>query len=492
LKEKLDGSTLGETKISVRAFFSNEDNLPETPLMSSRNKKPFKAMDDFGIPNKHLNIQKDDNYKFKSEDPNLLGDLLSELRGELDDDEDEVFLTSKFKPKEGGDAKIIDGPHDYAYNKLKSHQASTQLLSPSKNEPGVNGSVQLKSNFFPNKYQGKPSAGSPALYASPSPTPSPGPGYYNYYGNPPVYNPHYSDKKDNWSQGQIDARSWSSASCNSFLSVGGRHPQMGQPGFYPFAVSQLNYLPPNFMTAIARQQLENYEAWNKSNDGELTTSSGCDSDRKKAAAQSKIKNLIDQKCSKVVHVKGLEGEEVTNEIIASLFSNFGNINKVLFLRKKHTALVEYHDVDSASVAKEMLNNLTFFGSQLKVCYSTYGSVAENLATSNNPEKFKDVYTPSPKSYRFKEYKKISINPPSKILHLSNIAREVFSDKALTEIFSEHATVKKVKLLNLGDEEKCMALIELASLESALACISTLHNRVFFSRNIKISFTRSKI
>jgi polypyrimidine tract-binding protein 2 len=245
---------------------------------------------------------------------------------------------------------------------------------------------------------------------------------------------------------------------------------------------QINYLSPSFMNAIARQQMENLEAaWNKSNDGEITTSSGCESDRKKAAAQSKIKNLIDQKSSKVVHVKGLESEEITNEIIASLFSNFGNINKVLFLRKKHTALVEYHDMDSASVAKEMLNNLTFFGSQLKVCYSTYASVAENLATSNNPEKFKDVYSPSPKTYRFKEYKKISINPPSKILHLSNIAREVFTDKALTEIFSENATVKKVKLLNLGDEEKCMALIELASLESALACISTLHNRVFFSR-----------
>jgi RNA recognition motif-containing protein len=412
----------------------------------------------------------------------LLGGLLDDLRAELDGDDDEPFLQHKHKSTEGGDTKIIDGPHDYAYHKLSSHQASTQLLSPPKNEPNQNSSLKVKSSFFPNQAYGNQQLGSPAIYPSQNPSPAPSPSYYNYYGQQPGFGPHPSKEKDNWSQGQLDARSWSSMSNNSFLSVGGRHAPMVQPGFYPFTMPQLNYLPPSFMNAIARQQMENLEAaWNKSNDGEHTTSSGCDSDRKKAAAQNKIKNLIDQKCSKVVHVKGLEADCITNEIIASLFSNFGNIHKVLYLRKKHTALVEYHDVDSASVSKEMLNNLTFFGSQLKVSYSTYVSVAENLATSNNPEKFKDVYSPSPKTYRFKEYKKISINPPSKVLHLSNIAREVFSDKALTEIFSENATVKKVKLLNLGDEEKCMALIELSSLESALACISTLHNRVFFSR-----------
>lgn len=411
-----------------------------------------------------------------------MGGLLDDLRAELDGDDDDEFLHPKNKQIEGGDSKIIDGPHDYAYHKLSSHQASTQLLSPPKNEQNKNSSLKVKSSFFPNQPYGKPQVNSPPIYTSQSPSPALSPNYYNYYGHQPGYSPQQHREKDNWSQGQVDNRSWSSVSCNSFLSVGGRHGPMVQPGFYPFTMPQLNYLPPSFMNAIARQQMENLEAaWNKSNDGELTTSSGCESDRKKAAAQSKIKNLIDQKCSKVVHVKGLEADSITNEIISSLFSNFGNINKVLFLRKKHTALVEYHEVDSASVAKEMLNNLTFYGSQLKVSYSTYSSVAENLATSNNPEKFKDVYCPSPKTYRFKEYKKISINPPSKVLHLSNIAREVFTEKALTEIFSEQATVKKVKLLNLEDDEKCMALIELSNLESALACISTLHNRVFFSR-----------
>ena len=43
--------------------------------------------------------------------------------------------------------------------------------------------------------------------------------------------------------------------------------------------------------------------------------------------------------------------------------------------------------------------------------------------------------PNPKFYRFKE-KKISINPPSKTLHLSNIAREMYTEKEIAQVFGE--------------------------------------------------------
>lgn len=220
-------------------------------------------------------------------------------------------------------------------------------------------------------------------------------------------------------------------------------------------------------------------AWDPDQDGDLTTSAG--SDKKKIVAELKIKSMIDQRLSKVVHVKGLESEDISADMVSSLFANFGNIKQLLFLKKKHTALVEYLDQDSASFAREMLNNLTFFGSQLKVSYSTYMSIEENLQSSNNPDKFREVFTPNPKSYRFKDYKKISINPPSKVLHLSNISKESYNEKDISDIFSRFGQIRKVKLLNGADAEKCMALIEFASLESALAAISTLHNKIFFSR-----------
>ena len=54
-----------------------------------------------------------------------------------------------------------------------------------------------------------------------------------------------------------------------------------------------------------------------------------------------------------------------------------------------------------------------------------------------------LLVPNPKFYRFKD-KKISINPPSKTLHLSNIAREVYTDEEIKQIFHEVCAVRRVK------------------------------------------------
>jgi hypothetical protein len=55
-----------------------------------------------------------------------------------------------------------------------------------------------------------------------------------------------------------------------------------------------------------------------------------------------------------------------------------------------------------------------------------------------------------------------------------------------------------RLLNKKNDDKCMALLELNNIEDALMCISKIHNKIIFSRytqltrNLKISFTKSKI
>ena len=148
-----------------------------------------------------------------------------------------------------------------------------------------------------------------------------------------------------------------------------------------------------------------------------------------------------------VYVKGLDSSHVTCETIEGLFSNFGNIQQILYLSKKNAALVQYVEASSASVSKEMLNNLSFFGSQLKVGQSQAASIEEYIGNANRPDLYNEVYYPNPKTYRFKDYKKISINPPSKVLHLSNIARELFNDSNIYQIFeAEGAVVRKVKLL----------------------------------------------
>lgn len=65
-------------------------------------------------------------------------------------------------------------------------------------------------------------------------------------------------------------------------------------------------------------------------------------------------------------MRGLESEYVSLKVIYNLFSNFGNILKIIFLKKKSVALVDYETVLNASHAKDHLNNITFFDNPIKV------------------------------------------------------------------------------------------------------------------------------
>ena len=68
----------------------------------------------------------------------------------------------------------------------------------------------------------------------------------------------------------------------------------------------------------------------------------------------------------MLYCRGLEDEKITMEIIYNLFSNFGDILKIIYIRKKKTALIEYETINYASYAREYMNNVKFFGFSLKV------------------------------------------------------------------------------------------------------------------------------
>lgn len=75
----------------------------------------------------------------------------------------------------------------------------------------------------------------------------------------------------------------------------------------------------------------------------------------------------------------------------------------------------------------------------QITFSNEATFEKILAKENNNQ----LLIPNPKFYRFKD-KKISINPPSKTLHLSNVAREVYTEAEVSAIFGEFGQVKKVK------------------------------------------------
>ncbi len=72
--------------------------------------------------------------------------------------------------------------------------------------------------------------------------------------------------------------------------------------------------------------------------------------------------------SKGVTVLVRDINNVTAKQIFNLFSNFGNISKILHSMSAKWCLVEYKNLASATLAKRMLEGVSLFGSELKVEY----------------------------------------------------------------------------------------------------------------------------
>jgi hypothetical protein len=115
----------------------------------------------------------------------------------------------------------------------------------------------------------------------------------------------------------------------------------------------------------------------------------------------------------------------------NLFLNFGNVTKICFMRDKMASLIEFEDIEFATQSKDFLNNTKFFGFTLKIFYSNYPSISLRKKNSLNEE----ILDGDPSFFRFKtQSKPYSINPPSAILHLSNLKKEACTCDVLYKYF----------------------------------------------------------
>ncbi len=70
--------------------------------------------------------------------------------------------------------------------------------------------------------------------------------------------------------------------------------------------------------------------------------------------------------SPVLYVRGLNHPNFKIQMLYNVFSNFGNILKIIYTRGKASALLEFENTEYSTIAKDYLNNVVFMGNQLKV------------------------------------------------------------------------------------------------------------------------------
>jgi len=172
--------------------------------------------------------------------------------------------------------------------------------------------------------------------------------------------------------------------------------------------------------------------------------------------------------------------------IYNLFSNFGNIKKILYSPTLYnSALVEYSSIDASSLAKHFVHNLNFFSGQLKVFSAKYDTINVKSTTPSS-----DVFTGGYKTDRFRDNRPLYINPPSDSLHLSNLVHEACKEELILPLLAAFGNIIAFRFLHDG-RNKNMCLVRFSNVHQASNALASLHNYNIFGRNLQISFTRSK-
>ncbi|CAF4211497.1 unnamed protein product, partial [Rotaria sordida] len=172
-------------------------------------------------------------------------------------------------------------------------------------------------------------------------------------------------------------------------------------------------------------------------------------------------------------------------------SVYGDVHRVKILfNKKDSALIQYATAQQAAVAHQNLDHITMFGKQIRVSFSKHQFVQMPKDGTSDMGLTKD-FTNSP-LHRFKKPGSKNYNnifPPGTVLHLSNIPTET-SEEEIRKIFSQYGTIKRFKFF---EKDRKMALIEMDTIEQAIAALINTHNyRLADSMHLRVSFSKSKL
>lgn len=121
--------------------------------------------------------------------------------------------------------------------------------------------------------------------------------------------------------------------------------------------------------------------------------------------QKKKENPFESKVipSKVVLISNLENNFESAYEVHSLFSTFGNIKKILFMKNLNKTLVEFFSIDSSLLCALNINNLKLRNTELRVNYSKYQTIDLTKNNQNhNAIKFNEVLIPSRKDFRYQK------------------------------------------------------------------------------------------
>ncbi|MQL89809.1 hypothetical protein Taro_022396 [Colocasia esculenta] len=180
--------------------------------------------------------------------------------------------------------------------------------------------------------------------------------------------------------------------------------------------------------------------------------------------------------SKVIHVRSV-GHEITENDLLQLVQPFGAVTKVLMLRAKNQALIQMHDVASATTALQYFTNLqpNIRGRNV---YMQFSSHKELTTGDQNSQGSKDHVV------------KLMDSQPNRIL-LATIHQMLYpiTVEVLQQVFSPHGFVEKI--VTFQKSAGFQALIQYPSHDSAVQARSSLQGRYIYDGCCQLDIQFSK-
>lgn len=168
-------------------------------------------------------------------------------------------------------------------------------------------------------------------------------------------------------------------------------------------------------------------------------------------------------------------EKVSCDVLFTLFGVYGDVIRVKILyNKRDTAMVQYATPHQAYLGQKHLNRLFLFDKELAISFSRHSEVSLPRAEDFESAMLTKDYTGSP-IHRFK-HRTVratkNINPPSQVLHVSNIPDGTI-DTTLRTLFGEEATEQPS--IRFFSTNRTMAFVKMANVHDAVLALIRLHN-----------------
>ena len=221
-----------------------------------------------------------------------------------------------------------------------------------------------------------------------------------------------------------------------------------------------------------------------------------------ATENSKIQKDKDPSAlSTVLLVSNVDSNFLNSRELYNLFSCFGNLSKVLYMKNLRKVLLEYERIESAQNCLIYMHNRPIGKCKLKANFSKFQTI--NLKKNNKSslsQQYNDVTKGTNETHRFQNDGLVRITPPSATLIFSCKKQDYILPSDIYLLAEQFYKPLKIRLLkaeeNLDNtcekETRLKVELEFNGIKEAAFVLAKCHNTILKSEKLDVSFSAMNI